>query len=191
MRHFSFVRHGHSFHNELFLTLGEKAYTHPSVIGSSLTSKGLEQTVKLKNEIQSLEKFNLILVSPLDRCLQTVQQIIDGMEDIPEIVSLDEMIEYEISDIANYRKDKKDLVNLYPFVNFEYTTDVFKNPNFDNLISLRKRIDSFKNFVSMLSPKYKRILVIGHTSWLNMLIFNNPDLSDLDHCKVYNYSIPK
>jgi len=36
----------------------------------------------------------------------------------------------------------------------------------------------------MLSPNYKRILIVGHTSWLNMLIFNNPELSDLDHCKV-------
>lgn len=180
-----YARHGHSFHNELYETIGEKAWIDPSVIGSSLTLKGIEQTKLLKEEIQKLETLDLILVSPLDRCLQTVEQIVKDMVNIPEVIALDELIEYEITDAANYRKDKKELVRLFPFVNFKYIVDEFVTPFEDNRELLTERINSFKSFVSMLS--YNRILVVGHTSWLNMLFFNDPDCSELEHCKIYEY----
>lgn len=180
-----YTRHGHSFHNELY-EIGKKAWTDPSVIGSSLTLKGIEQAKILKEEIQKLETFDLILVSSLDRSLQTVEQIVKDMANAPEIISLDELIEYEITDAANYRKDKKELMRLFPFVNFKYIVDEFVTPSEDNPKLLSERINSFKSFVSMLS--YNRILVVGHTSWLNMLFFNDPDCSELEHCKIYEDS---
>jgi broad specificity phosphatase PhoE len=184
-----YTRHGHSFHNELYENIGEKAYTHPSVIGSSLTSKGIKQTQILKQEIEKLENFDLILVSPLDRCLQTVEQVIKNLDKVPEIISLDEMIEYEITDTANYRKNKKDLLKIYPFVNFNYIVDNFITPTKDDFTALKQRIKSFNKFISTLDSTYQRILVVGHTSWLNMLLFDNPESSDLEHCKIYTQPV--
>tara|TARA_Y100000389_G_C17435700_1_gene505365 strand:+ start:1217 stop:1792 length:576 start_codon:yes stop_codon:yes gene_type:complete len=185
-----YVRHGHSFHNELYEKIGEKAYMHPSVKSSSLTSKGIEQTNALKQEIIDLKiDIDLILVSPLDRCLQTVEYIIKDTNKTPEIISLDEMIEYEISDMANYRKDKSELMETYPFVNFKYINDIFVSPNEDNIDLLKKRIKSFNHFLSLINKNsYSTILIVGHTSWLNMLLFNKVNSSDLEHCKVYDFN---
>ena len=188
-KHLFFVRHGHSLHNELYEIIGEKDYTHHSVVGSSLTQKGIEQTKNLRNEIGMLDNFDLILVSPLDRCLQTVEIILPIISNSPEIISLDEMIEYEISDTENYRKDKDELSKKYPFVNLGYISNKFINPKSDNLKLLQQRIDSFKSIISLISSVYRRILVVGHTSWLNMLLFNNPNCSKLEHCKIYDYNI--
>ena len=188
---FYYIRHGHSFHNELYEKIGEKAYTHPSVKGSSLTLKGINQTKILKQEIVDLKiDIDLILVSPLDRCLQTVEYMIKDSNKIPEIISLDEMIEYEISDTANYRKDKSELIETYPFVNFNYINDILVSHLEDSVVLLKKRIKSFNDFLSLINTNiYKSILVVGHTSWLNMLLFNNPDSSDLEHCKVYDFNM--
>ena len=179
-----YVRHGHAEHNKLFEELGVDAYNDPRVTDSTLTSIGLEQTRLLSKECSSISPITVIIVSPLSRCLETVEQIMTGLSYKPRAIALDEMIEWSATHTPNHRKDKSLLSNRFPSIDFNNIESIRNIPLSDSIQDLEQRINAFKLFVKNFDDN-ERILVVGHTSWLNQLLFSDVKIKDLHHARIY------
>lgn len=158
------IRHGESLSN-----ISESNY---SIVDPSLTSNGYLQCETLKKYIHSskiIDNIDLIVVSPLNRTLQTYANIISPhtYTNIPTI-SLDEIREH-INQPCHKRTTIREKKNLYKFVNFDKITDNQDNQyiKFNGLEPKSNLINRCKWFVSWLeSRKEKNIMVITHGNFL-------------------------
>ena len=179
-----YVRHGQAHHNQLFNKIGAAAYKDPSVTDSGLTVMGMQQAEELRERYSGIEAVSLVLVSPLIRCLQTMETMIQGGSHRPRVVALDHLIEWEASDTPNHRKNVRELEQRFPSVDFSNVQSVRDAPRTDTITDLEKRVESFRSFVALLD-KNEKVIVVGHTSWLNQLLFGDVTRKDLKHAHIY------
>ena len=166
-----YVRHGQAQHNLLYNEIGKDAYLDPRVIDSSLTGVGIGQAQQLRNQCDLIAPISIILVSPLTRCLETTEEMMHGFLHKPRVIALDELIEWAATDTPNHRKPVSMLRERFPFVDFTNIQSDRSVPLSDSIYALQERIDAFRSFVTSLGED-ERIMVVGHTSWFNKLIFN-------------------
>ena len=179
-----YVRHGQAQHNLLFNKIGKNAYVHPSVIDSSLTDKGSEQAIQLGKQIRMMKTVSIIIVSPLTRCLETTERIICELPYKPKVIALDELIEWTATDTPNHRKAPHVLKEQFPFVDFSNINPDRSTPKMDSTQDLKRRIEAYRQYIDTLS-KDERVIVVGHTSWMNQMLFNDVERKDLQHAHIY------
>ena len=173
------VRHGESLSN-----ISE---TNHKIIDPSLTQKGIIQCETLKKKLESnkiIANIDLIIVSPLNRTLETYYNIIDNkLQNDILTISLDEIREF-IDKPCHKREpiDKKKKKYKYKFVNF----DKIKNNHdymywvFNGFEPKNNIITRCKWFINWLKTrKEKNIMVITHGNFL-LPMFENI-LTDSDN----------
>lgn len=159
------IRHGESLSN-----VSELNY---SIIDPNLTSNGIHQCMNLKKYLKTnkiITNIELVIVSPLERTLETCANIIDidSHNDSIKIISLDEIREH-INEPCHKRKNIKEKKKKYPFINFDKITNdvdtMYKKFNGNepksNVIS---RCEWFINWLK--KQKEKNILIITHGNFL-------------------------
>ena len=186
------IRHGHSLHNELFHKIGLKAFRIPLTIDSPLTNEGHLQSIELGQSWVNKNEIELILVSPLTRCLETCMNIF-GDTNIP-IISEEFLREYPIGeDTCNKRSSLTSLKNKFPKIQFNLESDndiLWTEDNRENLIELEKRLEIMIKYLK--NRKENNIAIVGHSSFFGQFKDNhigyieNGD-KELEHCYPYEF----
>lgn len=159
-------------------SLSNIAESNQKIIDPSLTSLGYSQCEELKKYLQKNQIINtidLIVVSPLNRTLETCKNIInDNIINSVEIISLDEIRE-RINHPCHKRHSilKKKL--KYKYINF----NKIKN-NYDDMYNKFNGMEPETNVISrcewfikwLKARKEKNILVITHGNFL-LPMFSN------------------
>lgn len=168
------IRHGESLSN-----ISESNY---SIVDPGLTPNGITQCKNLKTYIinnKILDKIDLIVVSPLDRTLETCANIIDRQKLLNpktniKIISLDEIRE-QINHPCHKRKCIKDKKKKYKFVNFNKITDNedMRYKKFKGQEPISNVISRCEWFVSWLKNRdEKNIMIITHGNFLYPMFTN-------------------
>jgi broad specificity phosphatase PhoE len=173
------IRHGVAEHNELFKTIGERAYT--SLIDTRLTSKGRMQSLELSKNIP--DNIDLILVSPLSRTLETRRLIFDTQQieaNKVQTIVLDELIEHPQGvHICNKRNSRTYLNNLYPKYIMNFAEEIEWDGRLETYESLDKRIANIYDFIHTRSEKH--IAIVCHNSYIKRALSIT---DEIEHCKI-------
>lgn len=164
------IRHGESLSN-----ISEHNY---KIIDPCLTLKGYEQCELLKSKLETnkiIDKIDLIVVSPLNRTLETYINIIDKKKYKNILtISLDEIREH-----IDYPCHKRTLISekkdKYKSVNFDkISTDKdFMYDKFNGLEPKTNVIQRCEWFINWLKKrKEKNIMIISHGNFLFPMFSN-------------------
>jgi len=167
------IRHGEAWHNILFDSLGQHAFTDYN--DTTLTAKGMNQASRSGgHDIQP----ELVLVSPLMRTLQTADIL---YKNVPKI-ALECLKEYpQHTELCNRRSPKSLLVKLYPNVDFtDLKTEEQMWPN-------HTPENDMKTIQAFIEQQEARVIaIVSHSTWLkfciNGTITSEPEL---EHCHLY------
>ena len=186
------IRHGHSLHNELFNKIGVKAFRIPATIDSPLTGEGHLQSIELGNTWQNKPEIDLVLVSPLTRCLETAMNIF-GDTNIP-MISEEFLREYPIGeDTCNKRSSLTHLKNKYPKINFNLISDqdtLWTSDYRETIDELEQRLDEMIKYLH--KRKELNIAIVGHSSYFgqfkdNHIGYKENGDEELKHCYPYEF----
>ena len=190
------IRHGHSLHNELFHKIGVKAFRIPQTIDSPLTGEGHLQSIELGQSWSKKSEIELVLVSPLTRCLETCMNIF-GDTNIP-MISLEFLREYPIGeDTCNKRSSLTLLKNKFPKVQFHLESDqdtLWTQDYRESIDELEQRLDIMIKYLHGRSEK--NIAIVGHSSYFgqfkdNHIGYKENGDEELKHCYPYEYILTK
>ena len=145
MKKIFFIRHGEGYHN-----LMNYNYHNWHLMYPRLTTNGINQCYQLKNKLEQ-ENFDLIIVSPLRRTLETAEYVFDknnnkflANEDIREI----------LSNPCDLRESITDILKSYDYVNLD------KIPK-DETLKLKESDENISNRIENFF-KYLNELPIGN-----------------------------
>lgn len=148
-----FIRHGQASHNSDHDQHGEIAYYLPKNIDSHLTDKGREQA----STAVATKYVDLVLCSPLTRCLQTAQIMFPHHR----IVASDLIRECNYHHPCNRRRPTCLLSEEFPQTDFSDVEPVdtwyHQGDPFDRKVALDKYLSSLP---------YETIAVVSHGSFL-------------------------
>ena len=145
------IRHAEGYHN-----LSAKDW---QIVSPSLTPRGISQCKKLKDKIKNIE-FDLIIVSPLLRTLQTAEEIFD----ISNKFISTELIREAVVNPCDFRESKNESKSKFPYINFDLINDdcnFNKNESNEDVI---KRCNSFYNW--LITLKEENIAIVTHGQFL-------------------------
>jgi broad specificity phosphatase PhoE len=171
------IRHGEAIHNVLYDHIGTDAFTQFQ--DTTLTSRGMLQALEARLKVPGID---VVLVSPLMRTLQTASVIFPGVK----MIALDELMEYpQNTEICNQRSEISDLTNLFPHVDFSYTSQDNGFGVKDADAHLEKQTEKFNKILKSFTPNTNKIAIVSHSSWLKHYI--NGTIGDiyqeLPHCE--------
>ena len=190
------IRHGYSLHNELFHKIGLQAFRMPDCIDSPLTGEGHLQSIELGQSWAKKSEIELVLVSPLTRCLETAMNIF-GDTNIP-IISQEFLREYPIGeDTCNKRSSLTLLKNKYPKIDFHLISDgdtLWTSDYRETIDELEQRLDEMVKYLQ--KRKEKNIAIVGHSSYFgqfkdNHIGYKENGDEELKHCYPYEYILTK
>ena len=192
MKNIFCIRHGQGFHNTDFLKFGRSAYYDPEKADPHLTQIGISQAEFLNKHWGELNNIDVVLVSPLSRCLQTATHIFKGV-DVP-MIALENAREYPMGQqYSNKRSQKSLLVKEYPHVNFmdlQTNEDTLWDPNnYETLSNLERRVNHVKKILENRTEK--NIALVAHSTFLMKLLFDTVDedeSKELKHCHPYIFT---
>mmetsp|Transcript_23506 Transcript_23506/g.30732 ORF Transcript_23506/g.30732 Transcript_23506/m.30732 type:complete len:270 (+) Transcript_23506:114-923(+) len=122
-----FVRHAEAVHNEAYnLTQDKDCYKDPRFFDAELTGKGREQCTKAKNTWSKREnpkEFELLVVSPLQRCLQTATEIFGQYKTCVPWIALEEIRERAGHHPCDKRRPLSVAKKEFPHVDFSQVCD--------------------------------------------------------------------
>ena len=180
------IRHGWSDHNEAFLKsdYDEKVFESKKYKKSRLTEKGIIQARLLNDNWDEKNNIDIILCSPMERCLDTANIIFGNNCEINVLECLREFpagLHW-----CNYRSSLVELVQSYPNIKTidvpnEYIDSYFDPKKFESRNNLKKRVNKFKNYLK--SYNNINIAVISHCQFLSE--FLNKDFESIKHCYPY------
>jgi broad specificity phosphatase PhoE len=188
------IRHGHSLHNELFHTLGVKAFRIKETIDAPLTVIGEQQSIELGHSWKNKHEIELVLVSPLMRALQTTANIFNDTT-IP-IICKEFIREYPIGeDTCNQRSDLSTMKHQFSQIDFseiEEMKDIYWSEERETIESLNQRIELMETYIR--ERKETKIAIIGHGSFIGHLKDNHMPYAEngdeeLKHCYPYEYHL--
>ena len=113
MKFVYFIRHGEGYHN-----LMNYNYHNWHLLYPRLTTKGINQCYKVKETIES-DKFDLIIVSPLRRTLETAEYIFSKNNNF---IANDNIREF-VSNPCDYRETVSEISKSFDYVNFQLIND--------------------------------------------------------------------
>lgn len=167
----SFIRHAEGYHN-----LSKKNW---QITSPSLTSNGINQCKTLKNKINNIE-YDLIVVSPLLRTLQTAEELFNKNN---KFISM-EWIKEAVVNPCDFRESKKESENKFPYVNFDLVNDNF---NYNKPESEKQIIDRCDNFYNwLLNCKEKNIAIVTHGQFLKVFLNKYGKKLNINNIKWFN-----
>ena len=189
------IRHGEATHNVLFKKVGMSTFFDENYYDTELTQNGFNQAQELGNKWTDKNKMDLVIVSPLSRTLQTAVNIFKNMN--VKIIALDCLKEYPQGlHTCNRRKNKSDLINLFPtidFTNLDSNEDLmWSDCESETIDELLQRMNKMYDFIE--KTNYKNIALVGHNSFISMikdqkLNRNEDGLDELKHCHPYKIDL--
>ena len=151
----SFIRHAQGVHN-----LSEENW---QIKFPSLTEEGINQCKELKNKIT--EEYDIILVSPVKRTLQTAEEVFNKDKD--KFIS-SELIRESVINPCDLRESKEDASKNFPYVNFDLINDNYDYNKREVPEEVHIRCHLFYDF--LLKLKYNKIAVVSHGAFLREFI---------------------
>ena len=195
------IRHGESTHNVDYLKYGRSTYLDETKVDTKLTNRGINQAKNLGNTWSEINKkhnkIDLIITSPLSRCLQTTTNIF-GKTPIAPVISFEGCREYPLgAEYCNQRTNLRTLIKKYPHVDFSniYSNeDILWSETKETEVELEERVNEFKqNLKSIIKEKnYKNVVIVSHSTFLRKFIYNVVDEifeNELPHCTPIKYDL--
>jgi len=112
------IRHGEALHNKLAGEKGTAVYLDPLLTDPSLTPTGVSQAKALQGKIKGTE---LLIVSPLERTIETALHIFDAVEDhfkLPPAIALDQIREVSGKHYPDMRNSISSKRTRFPTIDF-------------------------------------------------------------------------
>ena len=184
-----FIRHGEAQHNIAWYKYGEKAYYMKEITDPKLTNTGDSQALHLGNNFTDINNIELVITSPLMRCLQTSTNIFHGHN--IQMIACEEAREFPMGlQYANKRSNKSLLRKEFPHVNFiNLKTDEDKLWNSERLETLEELNARTENFYDYIKKRpEKNIAIVSHSTFIMNALYNNIDEDhemELNHCYPY------
>ena len=193
------IRHGLSLHNQKFkeMNYDVNAFRIPEVIDSPLIEEGQIQSIELGKKWKEKESIELILVSPLMRTLETVQNIFGDTN--KKIICLEFLREYPIGrDTCNMRSDISVLKNKFPnidFSNIKENKDIYwekDEMDMETMVDLNNRIEYLKRY--LMIQRETNIAIVSHGSLIGKFKDNHISLiengdEELQYCYPYEFKL--
>ena len=174
------IRHGKSTHNVEYDKVGISAFYDKKMCNSHLVAEGVIQATRLYNNWKERKEIELIIVSPLQRTLETCECVFGKYNNIPVIV-IDTLLEYpQGSHTPNHRLSKSELKILYPNYKFELNQYPPVYEEEETIDQLKQRVNDTKIWLS--NQKINNIALIGHNSFLKEFLQVKENLK---HCTPY------
>jgi broad specificity phosphatase PhoE len=167
-----FIRHAEATHNVDFLKMGEDAYFIEANRDSSLTSKGIQQCMKVNPP-----EVDIVYTSPLTRTLMTTNLIYKYH---PNRYATDIIRETNYHHVCNVRKTRSYLERVFEDIKFNMILQYDDFCEVETGISRLKELDYLIN-----EEEYKRIAIVSHGTFLKDYL-NYKGLNDihLDNCGI-------
>ena len=193
------IRHGLALHNKKFIEMNYNvnAFRIPEVIDSPLIEEGHFQSIELSKKWEDKELVELVLVSPLLRTLETVQNIFGDTN--KKIICLEFLREYPIGrDTCNKRSNISELRKKFPNIDFSNIIedkDIYWKSNekeMETIDDLDERIKKIKNY--LINLEENNIAIVSHSSIIGQLkdnyisLIENGD-EELKYCHPYNFKL--
>ena len=145
---------------------GRQAYYDPEKADPRLTQIQLLRQIFLNKHWGELKNIDVVIVSPLTRCLQTATHIFKGC-DVP-MIACENAREFPMGQqYSNKRSQKSILMKDFPHVNFEdleTEEDTLWDPdNYETLHNLTKRACDVKKLLEKRSEK--NIVLVAHSTF--------------------------
>lgn len=195
MKNIYFIRHGLAQHNTQFKLHGKGAFYNPLYYDTKLIEEGHRQATNLGKSWNEIRNIDLVLTSPLMRCLQTSENIFKDI-DVP-IIAIDIIKEFPQGlQTCNRRSDIDSLKPMFPKIDFsfiEHNEDILWNPQREETLDeLNLRIETFNHFLN--GRDEKNIAIVSHSSFIGqykdkkIALIENGD-TELIHCYPYKISL--
>tara|TARA_A100001011_G_scaffold116316_1_gene122769 strand:+ start:64 stop:696 length:633 start_codon:yes stop_codon:yes gene_type:complete len=183
------IRHGEAFHNVFFHIYGKDAYYDESKPDPCLTEKGINQALELNQSWDEKSNIELVITSPMIRCLETTTNIFKGV-DVP-IIAYEYAREFPLGlQYSNKRSKKSLLVDKFPHINFYNLGsehDLMWDPdNYETKNQLDNRKIEVLKFIETRSEK--NIALVTHSTFLMNFLYDYIDEDEdkeLNHCHPY------
>ena len=171
------IRHGKSTHNVQYDKIGLSAYYSDESFNSHLVAEGVIQATRIHENWKELKNIDLIIVSPLQRTLETCECVFGKYNSI-QVISLDCLLEYpQGSHTPNYRKSKSELEYMYPLYSFQIEENPLLYKEEETNEALKDRVEILHKWLSY--RKEKHIALVGHNSFLKEFLETE---ETIQHC---------
>ena len=158
------IRHGKSTHNVEYDKFGRAAFFGDKPFNSHLVVEGVRQATWLYENWKERKEIDLIIVSPLQRTLETCECIFGKYNSVPVVV-LDTLLEYpQGSHTPNYRRNKTELSYLYPSYDFKINEYPSVYEHEETKEMLKYRVNDLNLWLS--KREEKNVALVGHNSFL-------------------------
>jgi len=131
--------------------------------GGKLTLKGVEQAKKIGKELREKYKINMVFCSPLSRCVETLENILEEYPIEGEIF-MSKLIEER--DFGEYTGVNRDDIN---WKEIDQNNKINRQMGVEPLIDLVKRVNLFWEDLK-LEDENSTILVISHYTPIKIII---------------------
>ena len=158
MKNLYFIRHGEGYHN-----LTTNGYHNYHIKYPRLTVKGIHQCQETRQQLKDI-KFDLVIVSPLRRTLETATYIFRKsikticMEEIREV----------ISNTCDLREPISDVSLFFEHIDFSRINDLWDYNDKESDIDIEIRIKKFMKY--LIHSSYHNIAVVSHGEFLNRFL---------------------
>ncbi len=177
------LRHAHSEFQQVF----EETGIDPGIIDARLSPTGAGQIQQLQ-ERRGLPKFDLIVSSPLSRCLDTSLALQSTQPTTP--ISVDPLLRERLGDMCDVGKPASTLAVEYPTLDFSVLAEVWwhQGPvNSDGVAIeprdlLAARVTKFRDWLDSSSDQ--TIAVVSHSGFLKRLIGTS-----LPNCELFEWDL--
>lgn len=171
------IRHGKSTHNVEYDKFGKSAFYGDKPFDSHLVEDGVRQATWLYENWKERKDIELIIVSPLQRTLETCECVFGKYNSVPVVV-MDTLLEYpQGSHTPNFRKCKTELEYLYPSYKFEIEEYPEKYSKEETNQQLKERVIAVNNWLKTCNKT--NVALVGHNSFLKEFL-NEKDT--IKHC---------
>jgi broad specificity phosphatase PhoE len=187
-----FVRHGFAQHNEL---PSDTNRTPSKIDDPHLTDLGIKQARELSGKLTDI-KFHGIFCSPLSRCIQTTDILVNDQT----IYLNDLLLEYskDIEELSNKRKSKEEIIDYTRFLeNNTYDLSFVENDYHYSVETEEVLVDRITFFLNYIFENFyeteSNILIITHYNWLRYCFFEYCNTKSIlpKHCELYFMKLEK
>ncbi len=158
----------------------------------NLTKRGETQATELMSELKKHD-FDIIILSPMKRTLQTIQPYLNNLKIKPKIITLDLVTERNLGDLSG-----ETMLNLKKIKEKSRENAVRWIPlNGESEIDVEKRAKKFVEYIIKNFDKNSKILLCSHSNFLKVLdivltkgnIMDFPNHHTPDNCVLKKYTL--
>ena len=194
-----FVRHAEGHHNVAGKKDPVNGYLNPALIDAVLTVEGIEQCTTLASKAKDLTSSSqLVVVSPMNRAIQTAQLSFPHLQQNVPWIALEEIRERTGLHWCDKRYSISVHKQLYRGVNFDHVISD-EDPLFHKYNCREPDADIIaraQTFVNWLAQRPEReIVVVSHSGFLAFLlqdvmkIEDSNDSSKFENCEIRSFLV--